>query len=90
MKRRTFVKAGIALTGLGLVAFFMIPSFKETIAKMLLKTTAQLKIKPEFVERFIQEATLEQFWSKFSLSKKSLDRSSHECWIPKVNTPLSQ
>jgi hypothetical protein len=72
MKRRTFIKAGIALTGLGVVAFFMVPSFKETIAKMLSKTTAQLKIKPDFIDRFIQEATQEQFWSKFSRSKKIL------------------
>jgi len=72
MKRRTFLKAGIALTGLGVLAFFMIPSFQETIAKMLSKTTAQLKIKPDFIDRFIQEATQEQFWSKFSRSKKVL------------------
>lgn len=72
MKRRTFIKAGIAVTGLGFAAFFMIPSFKETIAKMLSRTTAQLKIKPDFIDRFIQEATQEQFWSKFSRSKKAL------------------
>lgn len=72
MKRRTFIKAGIALTGLGLVAFFMVPSFKESIAKMLSRTTAQLKIKPDFIDRFIQEATQEQFWSKFSRPKKVL------------------
>lgn len=72
MKRRTFIKAGIALTGLGLLAFFMIPSFKETIAKMLSRTTAQLKINPDFIDRFIQEATQEQLWSKFSRAKKVL------------------
>lgn len=72
MKRRTFIKAGVVLAGIGLAAFFMVPSFKETIAKMLAKTTAQLKIKPDFIDLFIQEATQEQFWAKFSLSKKVL------------------
>lgn len=72
MKRRTFIKTGIILASLGLLSLLTIPSFKNTVIKLLKKDTAQLKIDPDGIEKFMREANKEQFWIKFSRGKKIL------------------
>jgi hypothetical protein len=71
MKRRTFIRTGILLS-IAAVIGVLIPSFQKTIAKMVQKTTTDLKLKSDSIDQFMKEANEEQFWSKFSLSKKIL------------------
>lgn len=72
MKRRTFIKASIALTGAGLVSYLVIPSFTDTLSKVLKDETARLNIDTNALNQFIKDANREQFWLKFSRSKKVL------------------
>jgi hypothetical protein len=72
MKRRTFIKTGIILAGLGLLSLLTIPSFKNTVIKMIQKDTAQLKLSQSSIEKFMKDANKEQFWVKFSRGKKIL------------------
>lgn len=70
MKRRTFVKIGVVLGALGLAGAFTIPSFKKTVVKILTKEIAHLKIDQAAIVQFIKDANKEQYWLRFSLSKK--------------------
>jgi hypothetical protein len=72
MKRRTFIKAGLIASGLGLAGFFVIPRFRDAVHKILEEDSKGLSMKPDLIERFIKEASREQFWSRFSNSKRVL------------------
>ncbi|MEZ4945853.1 MAG: hypothetical protein R2804_10010 [Cyclobacteriaceae bacterium] len=92
MKRRTFIKTGIVLAGLGLLSLLTIPSFKDTVIKMLRKDTSQLKINQNSIDKFMKDANKEQFWVKFSRGKKYLLLlllmwvSSKACYLSTINT----
>lgn len=72
MKRRTFIKVGIALTGVGIISFLLIPGFKDAIKNILKAETHGLKLDESAVGRFLSDADTEHFWSKFSRSKQLL------------------
>lgn len=72
MKRRTFIKAGIALSGAGIISYLMLPDFKAAVKKILTHESQNLKIDAEAIAQFLRDANAEQFWVKFSLSKKVL------------------
>lgn len=72
MNRRTFVKAGLTIIGLGVIGILSIPTFTGTVMKILKKDTATLKLNHEDIMRFMDDASREQFWSKFSRGKKLL------------------
>lgn len=69
MKRRAFIKTGISLSVLAIIGL-TIPSFKKTVIKILIKDTDSLGIDRSIIDQFMKEATNEQFWSRFSLTKK--------------------
>lgn len=69
MKRRTFIKTGIALVSLTLVGF-TIPSFKKTVVKILVNDTVGLGVDRSAIDLFMIEATRENFWLRFSSLKK--------------------
>jgi hypothetical protein len=70
MKRRTFIKIGVVSGALGLAGALTVPSFKKTVVKILTKETSNLNIDHSFIAQFIQDANKEQYWLRFSLSKK--------------------
>lgn len=71
MKRRTFIKVGIAITGLGL-AGYLLPDFIASIKRILKTQTRNLKIDELAIDTFLSEANVAHFWDKFSRSKKIL------------------
>lgn len=72
MKRRTFIKVSIALTGAGIISYLMLPGFIDAIKRILKEGSQGLKIDSLTIDQFIQDANTEQFWIKFSRSKKIL------------------
>lgn len=70
MKRRTFIKTSLVLTGGGLVTWFVYPTFSDAVYKILKAGTANLNISSDAITRFMKEADHEKFWTKFSTSKK--------------------
>lgn len=70
MKRRTFIKVGIALTGVGIISYLMLPDFKSAVKRILETETKNLKLDENTVNQFMSDADKEQFWFKFSRSKK--------------------
>jgi|GEM_PF-2424987 len=70
MKRRTFIKTGIVLGGVGLLTFLSVPSFQKTVKKILIKDTAQLKLDESVIDQFLTDASREQFWLRFSTAKR--------------------
>ena len=71
MKRRKFIKAGIALGVLALIAFIF-PSFAQAIKRMLREDTEGLQIDEDAMDQFISDAHKEQFLATFSTMKKLL------------------
>lgn len=71
MKRRKFIKVGIAL---GVLAFvtLIFPSFTQAIKKMLREDTEGLQIDGDSMDQFINDAHKEQFLATFSTIKKLL------------------
>lgn len=70
MKRRTFIKVGIALTGAGIISYLVLPDFKAAVMRILKSETKNLKITETALGQFMADADKEQFWLKFSRSKK--------------------
>jgi hypothetical protein len=71
MKRRTFIKAGIALTTVA-VAVAVFPSFRSTVKRILAKDTDALRLDPSSIDRFIDDAQREQYLNTFSRVKRIL------------------
>lgn len=72
MNRRTFIKTGLLLTGAGLVTWFLFPTFKDAVHKILKTEMSNLNVSSDTITRFIQDADREKFWIKFSVAKKIL------------------
>lgn len=72
MKRRTFIKAGVALGVVSMGSYFALPRFRDAVLKILKQDTGKLIMLSGAYEQFVAEATREQFWVSFSLSKKVL------------------
>jgi len=72
MKRRKFIKVGIALSGIGLLSYLMLPNFRDAVKRILDDESKNLKIDAGAIAQFIHDASVELFWLKFSLSKKVL------------------
>jgi hypothetical protein len=71
MKRRAFIKIGIAL-GVAAVAAYFFTSFTGAVKKILRNETDMLQSDPASIDVFITEATNEQFFNTFSRVKKML------------------
>ena len=57
---------------LSFVSYSFIPGFTKTVRNILLKETEKLKVNASDISKFLDEATREQFFVKFSQSKKIL------------------
>ncbi|HMJ71566.1 MAG TPA: hypothetical protein VK508_21875 [Cyclobacteriaceae bacterium] len=71
MKRRAFIKTGIALTGAA-VAVYIFPAFKSTVRRILTKDTEGLRVNLSSINQFIDDAQREQFLNTFSRVKRIL------------------
>jgi hypothetical protein len=71
MKRRAFIKAGIAITGAA-VAVYIFPAFSSTVRRILTKDTDGLHVDLSLVNQFIVDAQKEQYLNTFSRAKRIL------------------
>jgi len=69
MQRRTFIRVGIALGVLTLIALFF-PSFEQAVRRMLIQDTEGLKMDEESIDQFISDARKERFLDTFGVAKK--------------------
>lgn len=72
MNRKQFIKTGLALMAAGVAAYFMVPNFTTAVLRMLNNEIQGVDIDPTSTKKFIEDANREQFWLKFSRSKKIL------------------
>lgn len=70
MNRRKFLKAGILTIISALLATWIIPSFKQTVYKIISTDCAKLNVNPDHIDQFIQDAYQDKFWDRFNMQKK--------------------
>ncbi|MEJ0031891.1 MAG: hypothetical protein WDO15_16620 [Bacteroidota bacterium] len=71
MKRRKFIKIGIGLSVVALVAL-LFPSFGQAIKRILRQDTDDLQVNDDAIDQYVEDARKERFLDTFSLTKKVL------------------
>jgi hypothetical protein len=69
MKRREFIWTAVAALGATMVGLLTL-DFHQVCRAMLLEDIARIRIKPESVDLFIEEADNECFWERFTWRKR--------------------